>query len=168
MANAGITKIFEDHGVSGTKAARPGLDAALDYLRRDDVLVVWRLDRLGRNTVNVLTLIQDLGHRGIGFRSLTEGLDTGGVYSGVLLALASSLSALERDLLVERTRAGLEAARARGRVGGRPRALDDKGRRQVVSLYRSRTVTIRQIAEVMKVSEATVYRCIRDMNAERR
>ena len=115
---AGADKIFEDQGVSGTKTSRPGLDAALAYLRDGDVLTVWRLDRLGRSTLHVLALIQELGERGVGFRSLTENVDTTTPAGRMMMQMVGSFAEFERAMIRERTSAGLAQARAEGRVGG--------------------------------------------------
>lgn len=160
MAAAGVEKVFEDHGVSGTVKVREGLEACLSYLREGDTLVVWKLDRLGRNTRNVLELLDTLEQRGIKFRSLTEGLDTAGPMGKAMLTIISAFAALERDTIVERTRSGLDAARARGRVGGRPVALTEKQHKQIFNLYAARTLTIKEIAEMFSVSEPTIYRSL--------
>jgi DNA invertase Pin-like site-specific DNA recombinase len=161
MKAAGIDKVFVDNGVSGSLARREGLDAALDYLREGDTLVVWRLDRLGRNTRNVLELLDDLASRGIKFRSITEGLDTSGPMGRLMLTIMSAFAQLERDVIRERTNAGLEAARSRGKVGGRPAALNEKQHKMVRSLHNAQELTIKEIAEQMTVSEGTVYRSLR-------
>jgi len=159
MKAAGIDRIFEDLGVSGSTASRPGLDAALNFLREEDTLVVWRLDRLGRSTVNVLALLDELAARQVGFRSLTEGLDTAGSMGRVLITIMAAFAQLERDVIRERTRAGLQAARDRGRVGGRPRSLNDSTiavARKLFTDGKSATT----IATELGCSVATVYRAI--------
>ena len=123
LEKAGCTKIFEDAGVSGAKASRPALEAALSFMREGDVFACWRLDRAGRSTLNMLELLRTLEERGVGFRSLTEGIDTTTIAGRMLATVLSAFAQMERELIVERTHAGLAAARARGRVGGRPRAL---------------------------------------------
>jgi DNA invertase Pin-like site-specific DNA recombinase len=163
MAAAGVTKIFEDEGFSGSKASRPGLDAAVAYMREGDVLTVWRLDRLGRSTVNVLTLIKELKERGIGFRSLTEGMDTTGIYGELLLTIVSALAENELMVLRERTRIGLESARSRGKVGGRKPSLTYTQKTQLMKLYRAKSHTIKEIAVVFSISEPTAYRAIAEM-----
>jgi DNA invertase Pin-like site-specific DNA recombinase len=156
---AGVDRIFEDLGVSGSTASRPGLDAALDFLREDDILVVWRLDRLGRSTVNVLSLLDELAARQVGFRSLTEGLDTGGSMGRVLISIMAAFAQLERDVIRERTSAGLKAARDRGRVGGRPRSLNDSTVAVARALFATgKPATV--IAGELGCSVATVYRAL--------
>ena len=125
LQEAGATRIYTDHGVSGSAACRPHLDACLDHLRDGDVLTVWKLDRLGRNTQHVLAVVDQLTSRGIGFRSLTEGLHTDGPMGKAMLTIMAAFAQLERDTMIERTRAGLAAAAANGRKGGRPRKVDD-------------------------------------------
>jgi DNA invertase Pin-like site-specific DNA recombinase len=158
FADAGITKVFSDHGVSGTLASRPELDKALAYLREGDVLVVWKLDRLGRSTKNVLEVIEQLKESRIGFRSITEGLDTTGPLGAVMITVLSAFNQLERDVIVERTRAGLAAAKAQGRVGGRPKVMDPKKGNTARTLYESGNHTVAEIATMLGVGTATVYR----------
>ena len=168
MADAGITKVFSDHGVSGTLASRPQLDKALEYVREGDVLVVWKLDRLGRSTKNVLAVLDELKTRGVGFRSLTDGLDTTGPMGQAMLTILAAFNQLERDTIVERTYAGLAAARAKGRVGGRPRAMDSKQAKLASAMYDSGSHTVPEIAKELHVGTATVYRylnAVRDAKA---
>lgn len=154
---AGAVRVFTDHGVSGSTAQRPQLDACLDQLREGDVLTVWKLDRLGRNTRHVLEVVDQLTARGIGFRSLTEGLHTDGPMGKAMLTIMAAFAQLERDTMIERTRAGLAAAAANGRKGGRPRKVDDadavKARR-----LREKGISATDIARMLGVSRATVYR----------
>lgn len=161
MEAAGIAKVFTDEGVSGSLASRPALDAALDYIRDGDTLVVWKLDRLGRNTRHVLELLDGLAERGVAFRSITEGLDTAGSMGRVMLTIIAAFAQLERDVIRERTSAGLAAARARGRTGGRPPALTSKQHGMVRSLYDARDSTVAEISSTMGVSQQTVYRSLR-------
>ncbi len=122
LEEAGCTRIFEDH-ISGTKAERPGLADALSHLRAGDTLVVWRLDRLGRSLRNLIDTITELQQQGIGFKSLQENIDTTNSGGKLIFHVFGALAEFERELIKERTQAGLEAARARGKVGGRPKAL---------------------------------------------
>lgn len=158
MTDAGITTVFSDQGVSGTLASRPQLDAALAYVRDGDVLVVWKLDRLGRSTKNVLAILEDLKGRGVGFRSLTEGLDTTGPMGQAMLTVLAAFNQLERDTIVERTHAGLAAARSKGKVGGRPRVMDSKRAKLASAMYDSGSHTVVEIAKELHVGTATVYR----------
>ncbi|MDT5350836.1 MAG: hypothetical protein QOH91_4123 [Mycobacterium sp.] len=113
-----LETVAQDHRVSGSAADRPQLDSCLDHLREGDVVTVWKLDRLGRNTQHVLAVVHDLTSRGIGFRSLTEGLHTEGPMGKAMLTIMAAFAQLERDTMIERTRAGLAAAAASGRKGG--------------------------------------------------
>src|SRR5829696_10175689 len=157
LREAGATRVFNDHGVSGSTADRPGLDACLDHLREGDVLTVWKLDRLGRNTQHVLAVVDDLMSRGIGFRSITEGLHTEGPMGTAMLTIMGAFAQLERDTMIERTRAGLVAAAANGRKGGRPRKVDDAAAAKARSM-REKGINANYIAKMLGVSRATVYR----------
>jgi DNA invertase Pin-like site-specific DNA recombinase len=161
LRDAGASRVFTDHGVSGSTARRPELDACLDHLREGDVLTVWKLDRLGRNTQHLLTVIDDLTSRGVGFRSLTEGLHTDGPMGKAMLTIMAAFAQLERDTMIERTRAGLAAAAANGRKGGRPRKVGDADAAKARSL-RSKGITATDIAKMLGVSRATVYRYLTD------
>jgi len=160
LSAAGVSRVFLDPGVSGSKTQRPELDRALDQIREGDVLVVWKLDRLGRNTRHVLEVIEQLHQRGAGFRSLTEGLDTTGAMGKAMLTIMAAFAELERSTMLERTRAGLDAAKARGRVGGRPRALDEKKLASLKRLSSSGDYTRAEVAAMLHVSEATIYRAL--------
>jgi len=154
---AGATRVFTDHGVSGSTAQRAQLEACLDHLREGDVLTVWKLDRLGRNTQHVLAVVEQLTSRGIGFRSLTEGLHTDGPMGKAMLTIMAAFAQLERDTIIERTRAGLLAAAANGRKGGRPRKVDDASAAKARKL-RDKGIAATDIAKMLGVSRATVYR----------
>lgn len=162
MSAAGISVkyFYADEGVSGTLASRPRLDALLDRLDEGDEVVVWKLDRLGRNTRNVLELIELIESKGATFRSLTEGISTSGPMGRAMLTIMSAFAQLERDTIVERTRAGLEAAKAQGRRGGRPSVVDEKKRAKIRSLLASGDHTRAEIADMVKISPATLYRVI--------
>jgi DNA invertase Pin-like site-specific DNA recombinase len=156
LLEAGAKRVFTDY-VSGAAASRPHLDKCLDHLREGDVLTVWKLDRLGRNTQHVLAVVDGLTSRGIGFRSLTEGLHTDGPMGKAMLTIMAAFAQLERDTIIERTRAGLAAAAANGRKGGRPRKVDDADAAKARSL-REKGITATDIAKMLGVSRATVYR----------
>jgi DNA invertase Pin-like site-specific DNA recombinase len=157
LREAGVDRVFRDQGVSGSTSARPGLDACLDHLREGDVLTVWKLDRLGRNTQHVLAIVEDLTARGVGFRSLTEGLHTDGPMGKAMLTIMAAFAQLERDTMIERTRAGLAAAAANGRKGGRPRKVDAAAAAKARSM-RAKGINATDIAKMLGVSRATVYR----------
>ena len=158
------TAIFADHGVSGSAARRAQLEACLDHLREGDVLTVWKLDRLGRNTQHVLAVVDQLTSRGIGFSSLTEGLHTEGPMGTAMLTIMAAFAQLERDTMVERTRAGLAAAAANGRKGGRPRKVDDADAAKARQL-REKGITATDIAKMLGVSRATAYRYLTEDGA---
>ncbi|MEV0295631.1 recombinase family protein [Nocardia sp. NPDC050710] len=158
---AGAVRIFTDQGVSGAKTERPELDRCLDHLREGDTLAVWKLDRLGRNTVHVLQLIEELTARGIGFRSLTEGLHTDGPMGKAMLTIMAAFAQLERDTMIERTRAGLAAAAANGRKGGRPRKVSDDDAAKARAL-KAKDIPVPDIAKMLGCSRATVYRYLSD------
>ncbi|MEZ0355438.1 recombinase family protein [Mycobacterium sp. SA01] len=157
LKDAGVERVFRDQGVSGSTSDRPGLDACLDHLREGDVLTVWKLDRLGRNTQHVLTVVDQLTSHGIGFRSITEGLHTEGAMGKAMLTIMAAFAQLERDTMIERTRAGLAAAAANGRKGGRPRKVDDVDAAKAPDL-RDKGIAATDIAKMLGVSRATVYR----------
>lgn len=157
LKQAGVEKVFRDQGVSGSLTERPGLDRCLEHLREGDVLVVWKLDRLGRSTRHVLAVIDGLTSRGIGFRSITDGLHTEGAMGKAMLTIMAAFAELERDTMIERTRAGLAAAAANGRKGGRPRKVDDADAAKARGL-RDKGIAATDIAKMLGVSRATVYR----------
>ncbi|MFC7403464.1 recombinase family protein [Citricoccus sp. GCM10030269] len=158
LEGAGCLRVYTDHGVSGTQARRPELEKLLDSARPGDELVVWKLDRLGRNTRRLLDLVDSLESRGIHFRSLTEGIVTTGPMGKAMLTVMSAFAQLERDQLAERTRAGLAAAAARGRKGGRPAITPETEKVRQASQYRHAGLTPPEIAKLLGVSRATVYR----------
>jgi DNA invertase Pin-like site-specific DNA recombinase len=160
LAAATCERIFTDT-MSGAKAERPGLRDALDFCRPGDTLVVWRLDRLGRSLTNLIELMAVLDERGIGFRSLSEQIDTTTSGGKLVFHIFGALAEFERELIRERTRAGLAVARARGRQGGRPKKLDTpKKIAMAQSLYDQGTHSIDDICQMVGVSRATLYRVI--------
>jgi DNA invertase Pin-like site-specific DNA recombinase len=159
LTKAGAERIFEDKA-SGSKMDRPGLAEALRALRQGDVFMVWKLDRLGRSMRGLVELIEELAERGIDFCGLTEGIDTTTPAGRFFFHILAALAQMERDLIRERTRAGLTAARARGRNGGRPRALKPKQICQARRLLEDRSNTVTEVAETLGVSRATLYRAL--------
>lgn len=162
LKKAGCDRIFQDV-MSGAKEDRPGLHEALDHLRSGDILVVWRLDRLGRSLRSLIDLMSELSGRGIGFQSLTEQIDTTSPSGKLVFHVFGALAEFERDLIRERTRAGLAAARARGRKGGRPRVAALNTPQKVAmaqALYNDKRNSIRDICQTLRVSKATLYRYV--------
>src|SRR5262245_4838827 len=157
LQKAGCEKVFTDK-MSGAKT-RPGLDEALTFLRPGDVLVVWKLDRLGRRTVKLIQLIEELKERGIGFKSLSNAIDTTTPEGMFIYRISSSFAELERDLARERTMAGLSAARARGRLWGRPQKLNDKQAKLAATMLEDPHTSIDEVCETFpNVSRRTIYR----------
>ena len=157
LTEAGCEKIFEDT-MSGARADRPGLHDALEFARRNDVIVVWRLDRLGRSLKDLLDLIHRLDECGVGLRSLTESLDTTTSGGRLIFSIFGAIAEFERNLIRERTTAGLVAARARGRKGGRPRSLSKKDFAAAKALLADPEITVAEVAERLGTSPATLYR----------
>lgn len=153
----GCEKVFTDK-FSSVKEQRPGLTAALDYLREGDSLVVWRLDRLGRSLKQLISTIDLLKGRGIEFISLTEAIDTKTAAGKLLFNVLASLAEFERDLIIERTHAGLAAARARGRKGGRPTKHHSSKINAALHLANDSDQSITSICENLGISRATYYR----------
>jgi len=157
LAAAGCVRVFTDRA-SGALDERVELARVLDHAREGDTVVVWRLDRLGRSRRHLVDTITELEHRGVGFRSLSESIDTTTPGGKLVFHIFAALAEFERDLIRERTRAGLEAARARGRNGGRPSVMTAEKLRAARELYEAREHTTAQIARVLGVSRATLYR----------
>lgn len=159
----GCETVFEDQA-SGAKTDRPGLSEALAFTRRGDTLVVWKLDRLGRSIAHLIETVRVLEGKGVGFRSLTEGVDTTTPGGTLVFHLFGALAQFERDLIRERTRAGLKAAEARGRKGGRkPAVTNEKLARAQLHLAAGRTV--REAASRIRVSKTALYKALGEANA---
>jgi DNA invertase Pin-like site-specific DNA recombinase len=152
----GCDKIYEDQ-ISGTKASRKGLNLALEVLREGDSLVVWKLDRLGRSVKDLVTMVGELEHRGIHFKSLTDNIDTSTPAGRFFFHVMASLAQMERELMIERTRAGLDAARKRGRVGGRKRTMTDSKIKSAKRLLED-GIPPKDVAHDLGVSVPTLYR----------
>jgi DNA invertase Pin-like site-specific DNA recombinase len=159
LKKAECNKIFTDTA-SGTKAERKGLEEALNYVRKGDTLVVWRLDRLGRSLPHLITTMTDLLERGIGFKSITENIDTTTSGGKLIFHIFGALAEFERNLIRERTQAGLTAARSRGKTGGRPKALTDRQLAIAQSLYSDKRTPVPEICRTLKISKATFYRYV--------
>lgn len=160
LTQAGCDRLFTDVG-SGARFDRPGLQDALAYARPGDVLVVWRLDRLGRSLVDLVGLVNTLRDRSIGFKSLQEAMDTTTPGGQLVFHLFAALAEFERALIRERTQAGLHAARARGHRGGRPRKLTPRQVALARHLLTDPTMTLGQVAETLHVSRSTLTRALK-------
>ena len=158
LAKAGCQKIFEDK-VSGTRADRPGLTRALEMLREGDTLVVWKLDRMGRSVKQLVNLAGELRKRGVQFKSLTDAIDTGTTSGRFFFHVMASLAEMERELTVERTRAGLEIARQLGRKGGRKPKMTESKIESAKKLL-SNGIPPRDVAKNLGVSIPTLYRWV--------
>ena len=157
LSKAGCERIFEETA-SGAQRDRPQLAAALDYVRKGDAIVVWKLDRLARSIKQLIETVEHLERREIGFRSLTEQIDTTTAGGRLIFHIFGALAEFERSIIRERSRAGLEAARARGRIGGRPRALSPTDLIAAKAMLTNRDITVAEVARRLSVTPATLYR----------
>ena len=163
LLKAGVQKrlIFVDK-ISGSKSERPGLDACQKEIREGDILVVWRLDRLGRSVRHLIDLVEELRQRGVGFKSICDGaIDTTTASGELIFNVFASLAQFERRLIQERTKAGLTAARARGRLGGRkPVAVDDPRVQTAKKMHADKTMPVQDICKTLRISRPTLYRYV--------
>ena len=159
LTKAGCDRIFTEV-IGGSRSERTGLQEALNILRTGDTLVVWRLDRLGRSLKHLIDIVNQLREMDVGFRSLQESIDTTTSGGKLIFHMFGALAEFERDVIRERTQAGLRAARARGRQGGRPRALDDTKLAMVRAMYEERKLLPDEIFKAMGISRATLYRSV--------
>jgi len=169
LRKAGVAAkdIYTDK-VTGIKSERPGLAFALSHLRADDTFIVWRLDRLGRSLKHLIETVTLLQAQGVAFKSLTEHIDTSTATGNLVLQIFGALAEFERNLINERTKAGMEAARARGRTGGRPPLNPTTGKVATAKrLYRDRTLSIAEILKTLYISRATLYRWINTSGGNR-
>lgn len=157
----GCDKIFTDHGVSGSRASREQLDRMLEHLRKGDEVVVWKLDRLGRNTRNLLALVDELERRGVHFRALTEGISTTGPMGRAMLTVMSAFAQLERDQLIERTKAGMAVAKSNGRKAGRREISVENEKVAKAKAYHAKGNSVAEIQKLIGASRATVYRYLK-------
>lgn len=159
LNEAGCVKVFTEKA-SGAKADRPALLAAMEYMREGDTLVVWKLDRLGRSLTQLIKTVEELSANGMGFKCLTnEAIDTTNASGKLVFNIFAALSEFERELIQERTKAGLQAAKRRGRVGGRPRLVDDAKLNAARALIAS-DISVRDAAEQIGVNYRTLYRAL--------
>ncbi len=156
LQRAGCEKIITDE-ISGSVAERPGLTELRHSLRKGDTIVVWRLDRLGRSLKHLMDWINELQDKKIEFQSLQESIDTSTSTGKLVFHIFASLAEFERNLIGERTKAGLEAARSRGRQGGRPKKLNKDKRQLAIDLYKGRKHPIKQICQTVGISKPTLY-----------
>ena len=157
LNQAGCSVIYEE-AVSGKNAVRSELEQCRKALRAGDTLVVWRLDRLGRSLHDLVQIVADFEQQGIGFESLTEKIETGSAAGKLVFHVFAALSEFERNLIRERTQAGLAAARARGRAGGRKPKLDDRQKREIKALLRDPDIRVAEVARNYGVSRTTLYK----------
>ncbi len=160
---AGCKKIFKDI-VSGAKSKRPGLAGVIDYVRKGDIIVVWRLDRLGRSLKDLIAIVGELENKGVELESLHESINTTTSSGKLYFHMFASLAEFERNIISERTKAGLDAARARGRLGGRPKGLNKSKRKHAADLYNSKDKTIKEICGIMSISKPTLYKYVEEFN----
>ena len=156
LKQSGCKEIFSDVA-SGIKTARPGLESALNYLREGDTLVVWKLDRLGRSIQHLIETVKLLSKRKIGFKSLQESIDTTTSGGKLIFHIFSALAELERDLIKERTEAGQKAARARGRLGGRPTLLNNQEITKMLQHYDEKKLKVAEICKLYGISRPSFY-----------
>ena len=160
LLKAGCEKTYTDIA-SGAKQERKGLEEALSHLRKGDTLAVWRLDRLGRSITHLIQTVSGLAERGVGFKSLTENIDTTTSGGKLVFHIFGALAEFERDIIRERTTAGLQAARARGRKGGRPKALTPKQAEMLQSLYADKNTSVDDICKTLGISRMTFFRYVK-------
>lgn len=162
LKQIGCVQIFIDK-ISGAKTERPGLDECLNHLKQGDILVVWRIDRLGRTIKHLITLIDQLRQKGIGFKSICEGaIDTTTASGALTFNIFSSLAEFERQLIRERTNAGLAVARARGKKGGR-KQIEKVDPRVIIAqkMHKNNDISIADICKTLKISKSTLYRFLK-------
>lgn len=167
LRKVGCDKIYKDFGVSGSKATRPELDKMLGDLRSGDVVVIWKIDRLGRSLKDLVTLVEEFKKQDIGLQSLHDPIDTTTSHGMLIFSIFASLAEFERNVIRERTKAGLESARARGRIGGRPKGLSQEAQKKSIiakTLYESQQHSIKDICDQLTISKKTLYSYLRYQN----
>ena len=163
LHKAGCETIFQEHA-SGAPKARPELDRLLASLRKSDTVYIYKLDRLGRSLKHLLDMVAELEFRGVGLVSLTDAINTTSAQGRLVFNLFASLAEFERELIRERTHAGLASARARGRVGGRQRGISEQAERTAIiaeTLYREQQLGVNEIAQRLNISKVTLYKYLR-------
>ncbi len=161
LKNSGCEEIYTDIA-SGAKTARPGLHDALSHLRKGDILVVWKLDRLGRSLAHLIQTIKELNEKEIGFKSLQENIDSTTSGGQLIFHIFGALAEFERELIRERTQAGLKAARIRGRLGGRPPLLSKRQINKLKKHYEKGDLSVKEICKLFNITKPTLYRYLKD------
>jgi len=165
LKKTGCEKVFVEQ-MSGGLDSRPELARTIKLFQKDDTLVVWRLDRLGRSLKHLIELTAELEEKGIGLRSLTEAIDTATASGKLTFHIFGALAEFERNLIRERTQVGLAAARAKGRKGGRPPALDDQEREEAIRLYSAKKHSVKEICQMMGISKPTLYSYVKKAQSD--
>lgn len=168
LKKAGCQKIFKEV-VSGAKTNRPQLDELLSILKKDDVIVIWKLDRMGRSLHHLIKIVNELNEKGISITSLQDPIDTTTAQGRLMFNMFASLAEFEKDLIYERTMAGLSSARARGRMGGRPKGLSKAAQEKACvaeALYKQGELSTDQIAKQLRVSRTTMYKYLKSRNVK--
>lgn len=160
LTKAGCQKIFEEKA-SGAKAERVVLQELLSYVRKGDTVVIWKLDRLGRSLNNLIEIANKLKGKGIELKSISENIDTSSPGGKLIFHMFASLAEFEKDIIKERTKAGLIAARARGKKGGRPAKLSSDERLMIKSLYNNKDISVKDILIRFNISKMTLYRIVK-------
>ncbi|MBR8055649.1 recombinase family protein [Burkholderia vietnamiensis] len=161
LARAGCVQVYEEKASGKSKDGRHELANMMRALRKGDTLIVWRLDRLGRSLVDLVQLVDELAARGVAFESLSEKIDTSTAQGRMFFGFIATMAQYQRDVISENTRAGLKAARARGRNGGRPPALDDGAIKEIRVLMKSPDISMTSIAKRYGVSKPTLYNSLK-------
>ncbi len=168
LKKAGCEQIFHEV-VSGAKTERIKLNRLLSQLRKGDILVIWKLDRLGRSLKHLVELVHELNEKGIGLQSINDPIDTTTSQGRLIFNIFACLAEFERDVIRERTQAGLKAARARGRIGGRPKGLSEKAKYKAIAaeaLYKNQKLSIVEICKNLSISKATLYKYLRHQGVD--
>jgi len=165
LQKAGCEKVYSDQQ-SGATVDRPGLAKVVEVLRSGDTLVIWRLDRLGRSLKHLIHFVEQLEKQGVGLKSLQENIDTTTSGGRLVFHLFGALAEFERNLIRERTQAGLSASRARGRLGGRPKLLDANKQELTLRLYREQKHSIAEICAMMCISKSTLYNYLAEAGSD--
>jgi DNA invertase Pin-like site-specific DNA recombinase len=168
LQGAGCQKLYEEK-ITGSARLRPELQKMLEQLREKDVVVIWKLDRLARSLKDLVSLVNEIQEKGAGLQSLNDHIDTTTPHGKLTFHLFAALAEFERDIIRERTKAGLAAARARGRKGGRPKGLSKKAQHTAIiaeKLYREGNLTVKEICEQLSISKGTLYNYLRYRGVE--